>query len=66
MHDTAANGKVTWVTVVKVLKKCLIRKPQSDQYMRDLIPDYPHNVFARTVVISEEGIGKLGTKLPQE
>ncbi|NEQ85310.1 MAG: hypothetical protein F6K26_35890 [Moorea sp. SIO2I5] len=30
MGDTAANGEVTWVTVAKVLKKCLISEPQSD------------------------------------
>ncbi|EGJ30615.1 hypothetical protein LYNGBM3L_48560 [Moorena producens 3L] len=30
MRDTAANGKMTWVTAAKVLKKCLKEKPQSD------------------------------------
>ncbi|NEQ86847.1 MAG: hypothetical protein F6K26_44410 [Moorea sp. SIO2I5] len=44
MGDTGANREVTWVTVAKVLKKCLIQKPQSDKYMRDFIP-YISTVF---------------------
>ncbi len=66
MGDTGGNGEVTRVTVAKVLKKRLTVEPQSDQYMRDLIPDHSHNIFQMIVVTSEKGIGEVGTKLPQE
>ncbi|NEO95787.1 MAG: hypothetical protein F6K56_38755 [Moorea sp. SIO3G5] len=59
MWDTGANGEMTWVTEAKVLKKCLRIDPQSDQHMRESIPDYPHSVFDLIAVISEEGRGKV-------
>ncbi|NEO89836.1 MAG: hypothetical protein F6K56_06100 [Moorea sp. SIO3G5] len=59
MLDTGGNGEVIWVTVVKVLKKRLTTKPQSDRATARLDSRLSSLRFAQTVATSDEGIGEL-------
>ncbi|NEO96716.1 MAG: hypothetical protein F6K56_44070 [Moorea sp. SIO3G5] len=55
---TTAKREATWVTVAKILKKCLIALPQSEQTMWNA-SFYPHRTVPTVSVTFEEGIGKM-------
>ncbi|AOW99771.1 hypothetical protein BJP34_10160 [Moorena producens PAL-8-15-08-1] len=58
ISHTTAKGETTWVTVAKILKKCLMALPQSGKQCANASSN-PHRTIPTVSVTFEERIGKM-------